>query len=195
MVLKKSVVGAILIAGAIVFIHELAVLKKSPNQQSSQLFKLNTMILISPAFQDNGLIPQKYTCDGGDINPELRIQYVPRDAKSLALIVDDPDAPGGTFTHWTVWNISPTTTVIKEESVPPGSVEGQTSFGRIGYGGPCPPASPAGGPSGKPHRYFFRLFALNAWLDLPPGASRANLEKLIAEHLTLKAELVGLYSR
>ena len=147
------------------------------------------MIITSSAFEHNASIPGKFTCTGGDVNPELLIQNVPASAKSLTLIVDDPDASRGTtFTHWLVWNIDPATQVIKEESVPPRSIEGITDFVRIGYGGPCPP-------SGKPHRYFFKLYALNIVLDLPEGASKADLEAEIEKHLIEKAELVGLYAR
>ncbi len=156
------------------------------------------MLITSPSFNHNEKIPDKFTCEGGDINPALAIENVPENAKSLALIVDDPDAPGGTFTHWTVWNINPNTTAIKEESVPPKSVEGETDFGRVGYGGPCPPASPKpseGGPPGKPHRYFFKLYALDAMLNLPEGSKRADLEKEIATHTIASAELVGIYER
>ena len=186
-----------------------------------------TMLITSPSFLNSQPIPKKFTCDGstplvpsdveglttggGNINPELQIPNVPGEAKSLALIVDDPDATGGrTFTHWLLWNIDPKTTLIKEESKPPGlsadsafvatsakeaapakaeSVEGKTDFGRIGYGGPCPP------PGSKPHRYFFKLYALNAVLDLPEGASKTELESEISKHLIEKAELIGLYQR
>jgi len=146
------------------------------------------MIISSPSFQNEESIPQKYTCDGGDINPELQIQNVPSGAKSLALIFDDPDAPGGTFTHWTVWNIDPKTTVVKEESVPPGSTEGITSFGRVGYGGPCPPR-------GKPHRYFFKLYALDAVLSIAPGAPVQSLRDEIAKHRLEETEFTGIYGR
>lgn len=146
------------------------------------------MIIVSPSFENNGNIPKKFTCDGGDINPELRIENVPKEAKSLVLIVDDPDAPGSTFTHWTVWNISSQTSVIKEESVPSGAVEGLTDFGRIGYGGPCPPP-------GKPHRYYFKVYALDSLINLPPGANRRELEKKMEGHILARAEIVGIYQR
>ena len=144
-------------------------------------------------------IPTKFTCAGGDFNPELLIQNVPEGAKSLALIVEDPDAPSGTlapwadsastgFTHWTVWGIDPKTSLIKEESMPPYSEEGETGFGRTGYGGPCPPA-------GKVHRYFFRLYALDTKLDLPSGASRKEFDQAMSGHVLETAELVGTYSR
>lgn len=146
------------------------------------------MILTSPSFENNGFIPSKFTCDGGDINPELHIQNVPGGTKSLALVMDDPDAPGRTFTHWLVWNINPETTLIKEESSASESSEGATDFDRVGYGGPCPP-------SGVPHRYFFKLYALDVILELRAGAIKNELEKEINKHLIAKAELVGLYKR
>ena len=146
------------------------------------------MLLTSPSFRSGELIPDKFTCSGGDINPTLEISNVPSEAKSLALIVDDPDAPGGTFTHWTVWNIAPGTVLIKEESRPPKSVEGTTSFGRVGYGGPCPPP-------GKAHRYHFALYALDSTLALPEGASKAQFKDEIKKHLIVSAELFGLYER
>ncbi len=151
-----------------------------------------SMIITSPSFNDGENIPAKFTCSGdppaGDINPELQIQNVPSEASSLALIMDDPDAPSGVFTHWTAWNIDPKTKVIKEESVPPGSIEGRTDFNRTGYGGPCPPP-------GKPHHYRFKLYALDATLNLKSGATVNMLAAEINKHLIAKAELVGLYQR
>lgn len=167
------------------------------------------MLITSSAFMNGEPIPSRFTCDvrsrtnedGGDVNPELLIQNVPGEAKSLALIMDDPDAlpaeaknegeakeGAKPFTHWTVWGIDPKTSLIKEESMPPYSIEGTTDFGKIGYGGPCPP-------SGKPHRYFFRLFALDTKLDLASGASRSELEEAMAGHIIEKAELMGTYAR
>jgi Raf kinase inhibitor-like YbhB/YbcL family protein len=145
------------------------------------------MIITSPSFENSGPIPAKFTCDGGDINPELVIQNVPAEAKSLVLIVDDPDAPAGTWTHWTVWNIDPGTSVIKEESVPPGATEGQTSFGKPGYGGPCPP--------GGRHRYYFRLYALDALLNLDSDANVDELREAMNGHVVAEAELMGTYQR
>ena len=147
------------------------------------------MILTSPSFEDGGTIPKKFTCDGGDINPELLIQNVPEDAASLAIIMHDPDAPReGGFTHWVAWNIAPTTTVIKEESVPPGGVEGLNGAKRSGYMGPCPPP-------GSPHHYEFHLYALNAMLALPESADKPALEREIKKHLIEEAALTGLYGR
>ncbi len=147
-----------------------------------------TMILTSPSFENEGNIPNKFTCNGGDFNPELQIQNVPESAKSLALIVDDPDAPSGTFTHWAVWNINPKSSFVKEESIPPASVEGTTSFGRIGYGGPCPPP-------GKPHRYFFKLYALDVVIDLKEGANKLELEQAMKNRIIEETELIGIYKR
>jgi Raf kinase inhibitor-like YbhB/YbcL family protein len=148
----------------------------------------NPMIITSPNFGAGEVIPARFTCDGGDANPELRIQGVPVEAKSLVLIMDDPDAPGGTFTHWTVWNIDPRTGVIAEGSAPLGAVEGKTSFGRRGYGGPCPPP-------GKPHRYFFKLYALDTVLNLEPEVSVSELKNAMQGHIVAEAELMGTYQR
>ncbi len=146
------------------------------------------MKITSQAFKHNQFIPRKYTCDGEDINPPLSIEDIPENTKSLALIMDDPDAPiPGSFVHWTMWNIDPATTEIEEDSVPEKVSQGQTNFGRIGYGGPCPP-------SGE-HRYFFRLYALDKQLDLPQGASREDLDKAMQGSVLEQAELIGLYSR
>jgi len=147
-----------------------------------------SMFISSPAFKHNGLIPKKYTCDGGDINPPLYISGVPASAtKSLALIVDDPDAPVGTWVHWTLWNITPQTAEIPENSAPLGAFEGTTDFGRPGYGGPCPPSGT--------HRYFFKLYALDILLTLPSTARKADVEKAMQGHIMDKAELIGLYKR
>jgi Raf kinase inhibitor-like YbhB/YbcL family protein len=147
------------------------------------------MIITSSSFNEGELIPKKFTCDGGNINPELLIQNVPPEAQSLALILHDPDAPiEGGFTHWTVWNIDPDTAIIKEESTPPESAEGSNGMNKIGYFGPCPPP-------GAPHHYHFYLYALDEVLDLPEGAPEAALRKEIDAHTITTAELVGLYGR
>ena len=145
------------------------------------------MKISSPTFEANQTIPSKYTCDGENINPPFQIFDVPAGAKSLVLISDDPDAPMGTWAHWTAWNISPEIKEIAENSAPIGAVEGITSFGNKGYGGPCPPSGT--------HRYFFKLYALDKALDLPPSAKASDIEKAMTGHILDKTELIGLYQR
>lgn len=145
------------------------------------------MRIESMAFKNNEMIPRKYTCDGENINPPLLISDVPENTKSLVLIVDDPDAPSGTWIHWTVWNIGPEVTEIPENSIPEGAVEGMTDSGRPGYGGPCPPSGT--------HRYFFKLFALDINLDLSPSVRAEDIKKEMEASILAKAQLVGLYSR
>lgn len=145
------------------------------------------MNIKSPAFDDSKLIPRLYTCDGENINPPLIISDVPQNALSLALIVDDPDAPSRTFTHWLVWNIPSNITNIEENNFPEGSIQGLNGRGVEGYTGPCPPNGT--------HRYFFKLFALSRKLDLSQDISKQELEKEIETALVEKCELVGLYSR
>lgn len=143
------------------------------------------MKIESPVFAENQKIPAKYTCDGANISPPLKFSDVPKNTQSLALIMDDPDAPAGTWVHWTIWNIDPATREIAEGTVPAGFIEGVTSFGKPGYGGPCPPAGF--------HRYFFKLWALDAKLDLAGTSTKKDLEKAIEGHILDKSHLVGLY--
>lgn len=145
------------------------------------------MQLFSPAFTHQSAIPSRYTCDGDDVNPPLEIAGVPAGTTSLALIVDDPDAPMGTWVHWTVWNIPPDTHTISQRSVPRGAVEGLTSFGKPGWGGPCPPSGT--------HRYFFKLYALDTVLNLDPSTDKAALERAMEGHVLVRSELIGLYQR
>jgi Raf kinase inhibitor-like YbhB/YbcL family protein len=146
--------------------------------------QMGELKLTSPVFENNGDIPSRYTCQGDNINPPLDIEGVPADAKSLVLIVDDPDAPMGIWVHWVVWNIKPTDK-IKEDSAP--GVQGVNDFGKQDYGGPCPP-------SGK-HRYFFKLYALDTELDLDEGAHKKDVEGAMKGHILDKAEIVGLYEK
>jgi Raf kinase inhibitor-like YbhB/YbcL family protein len=141
----------------------------------------------SSAFEDSGNIPAKYTCDGMDVNPPLKIENVPAGTRSLALIIDDPDAPRGTWVHWVVWNIDPKTTLIEENTVPKGSVQGMNDFEKRDYGGPCPPSGT--------HRYFFKLYALDALLNFSSEAGKAGLERAMKEHILAQAQIVGLYKR
>jgi len=149
--------------------------------------KMSGFGIASPAFGSDALIPSKHTCDGPDISPPLRIENVPEGARSLALIVDDPDAPVGTWVHWVVWNIPPGTKELREGEVPGGALQGTNDFRTRKYGGPCPPSGT--------HRYFFKLYALDATLSLSAGATKAQLEAAMKGHVVGQAELVGLYKR
>ena len=148
---------------------------------------MSELKLSSTAFQNNGFIPSQYTCDGRDINPPLVVENVPAGTKSLALIVDDPDAPMGTWVHWVAWNLSPAIKEIKENDTPKGSVPGLNDFQKKSYGGPCPPSGT--------HRYFFKLYALDTALDLPSGAKKADVEKAMKGHIISQAQVIGLYKR
>lgn len=148
----------------------------------------NPMQIISYAFSVSGEIPLKYTCDGENLSPPLEIIGVPAEAVSLAVIVHDPDAPvEGGWTHWTLWNINPGTTMIEENTVPKGCVQGITSFGNVGYGGPCPPSGI--------HHYHFKLYALDSILVLDESTGVAELERAIANHILSEAILIGTYGR
>ncbi len=149
--------------------------------------RMSALTISSPAFKHNEHIPSKYTCDGADINPQILIGNVPAGTKSLALIVDDPDAPRGTWVHWVVWNIGPDTKEIKEGTVPADAHQGMNDFGQLDYGGPCPPSGT--------HRYFFKLYALDAVLSLGTNASKAILERAMQGHILGRAELIGLYKK
>ena len=153
----------------------------------SEARDMDTLKLSSPAFKHNESIPSKFTCDGADINPPLMIENVPSETKSLALIVDDPDAPAGTWVHWILWNLGPSTKEIKENSVPSGALQGINDFRKSDYGGPCPPSGT--------HRYFFKLYALDMILSLGPKAKKAELERGMNGHIVAKGELIGLYKR
>ena len=142
--------------------------------------------LSSSAFAPGGDIPTQFSCKGDNMNPPLEIHGVPSSAQSLVLILDDPDAPGGLFTHWIVWNILPSTSGVAQKSVPGGGVEGTNGFGKKGYGGPCPPSGT--------HRYIFHVFALDQKLDLPAGGKRAALDKAIASHIIARGELTARFS-
>lgn len=143
------------------------------------------MKITSPEFKHNEFIPKKFTCEGRDINPALIIEQVPEGVAALALIMDDPDAPMGMWVHWVVYNIAPGTTRIDEDSVP--GKECMNDFRRESYGGPCPPSGT--------HRYFFKIYALDTELNLPKGAKKETLEKVMEGHILGKAELIGLYKK
>jgi Raf kinase inhibitor-like YbhB/YbcL family protein len=138
----------------------------------------------SDAFNENELIPVKYTCDGDNISPPLNIEHIPEEAKSLAIIVDDPDAPVGTWVHWVMWNI-PVTHQVKENKAH--GIQGINDFGKHKYQGPCPP--------GGIHRYFFKVYALDDLIELPVNTTKHQLEKAMSEHIIAFGELVGIYVR
>lgn len=148
------------------------------------------MILKSSAFKPNAEIPSKFTCDGDDVSPLLEIREIPAETKSLALIMDDPDATRGTpWDHWILWNIDPKTQYISEDALPFGAVLGKNSFGKIRYGGPCPPKG------SNAHHYVFTLYALNTMLRIPAGSEKETLKKAIEGHVIEKVTLTGLYAR
>jgi len=182
--LKWPIIATLILGGIAIFF-----LERKPKEKTltNKIIMIETMKISSPAFEDNSPIPSKYTCDGEDINPPLEIKHIPEGTQSLVLIVDDPDAPSGTFLHWLVWNISPETNFIKENSLPAGAVQGKNDFGKENYGGPCPPFGQ--------HRYFFRLYALDKKLNLPVGSKLKEVEKAMQGHILGESQLVGLYQR
>lgn len=144
------------------------------------------MKITSPSFTEGEAIPKQFTRDGADRSPALHIEEVPEKARSLVLIMDDPDAPSGTFTHWVLFNVSPNTKEIREDAPPVMATQGRNDWGEIGYGGPKPP-------SGE-HRYFFRLYALDTVLSLSRGARRAEVEEAMKGRILEQAEIMGRYA-
>ena len=143
--------------------------------------------LTSSAFANGKQMPGSYSCDAGDQSPPLTIEGVPKGAKSLALVLEDPDAPAGLWAHWVLWNIDPATTQIVPGSAPAGAEQGLNSWQRKGYGGPCPPSGT--------HRYYFRLYALKERLDLPATTGRNELDRAMQGKILAHCKLLGLYSR
>jgi Raf kinase inhibitor-like YbhB/YbcL family protein len=147
---------------------------------------MNELKVTSPAFQANQSIPEKYSCDYENTNPPLSIEGIPEGTRSLALIIDDPDAPSGTFDHWVVWNIAPSQNKIAEHTVP--GREGKNSSGENGYTGPCPPP-------GKPHHYNFKAYALDMELGLGESSTKKDLEHAMKGHVLAEGKLIGLFAR
>ena len=156
------------------------IIENEDNKNTDQ----NAFTISTSAFDNNEEIPSRYTCDGDNINPEIIAENLPENTESLVLIVDDPDAPMGTFTHWIVWNIEPGS-IIREDTVP--GVQGLNDFKNTDYSGPCPPSGT--------HRYFFRIYAMDSILELDPGSTRVDLEQAMQEHIIVEGELMGTYSR
>lgn len=160
-------------------------------QEETKIAATSTMKIESSAFMPDGSIPSNYTCDGVNINPPLSFSDVPENTQSLVLIMEDPDVPvsirpDGMWDHWVIFNIPHETREVKEGSEPEG-IQGMTTFGKPGYGGPCPPD--------REHRYFFKLFALDSTLDLLEGATKADVTKAMEDHIISSAELIGKYKR
>ncbi len=146
------------------------------------------MINVKSVFENEERIPEKYTCDGLNINPPLEISNIPEGTKTLALIVEDIDVPEGTFVHWIMWNIPPETTKIEENYSPSEAIQGTNDFGERNYMGPCPPSS-------RTHKYQFKVYALDTSLDVPIDIKKESFKKTIKEHVLSQAVLTGLYSR
>src|SRR6266852_2478810 len=159
-------------------------------QEEAQIMSLQ---LTTSAFPVQGTIPKKFTCDGPDVSPPLAWSGAPPGTTSLALIVDDPDAPAGTWVHWVLYDLPANISklpedLVKGQHLPNGAKQGLNDFKHLGYGGPCPPP-------GNPHRYFFKLYALDAFLDLKPGATKQAVEQAMAKHVLAQGQLMGTYKR
>jgi len=149
--------------------------------------------ITSPDFSEGEVIPKRFTCDAQDVSPKLEWKESPPNTQSIALIMDDPDAPGGTWTHWVLYDLPASTRELpegaaKQEQLASGARQGRNDFRKIGYNGPCPPP-------GKPHRYFFKLYVLDTKLNLKSGATKAELERAMNSHILAQAQLIGIYGR
>lgn len=181
----RAIVFAILVFG-IISVSGNAAFAQSEVKAQVNIQGKTTLTLSSPAFKNNEMIPKKYTCDGQNISPQLKITNIPKKTKSLALILDDPGAPKGTFNHWVIWHISPKKTQISEGEK--GKVsEGLNGIGQKGYFGPCPPSGT--------HKYTFKLYALNSDVDISEKSKSKDLRAAIANHIIQTATLVGKYSK
>jgi len=190
--MKACGLAARLFAAAGVIFSLLPVLFLTGLQAAEQSAKAQ-MQLTSTAFSEGAPIPAKYTCDEKDFSPPLKWSGAPETAKSLALIADDPDAPVGTWTHWVVYDLPPKVSELPEDvpkgqNISGGGRQGLNDFKGLGYGGPCPPA-------GKPHRYLFKIYALDAVPDLKPGASKKEVERAMEKHIIVQGQLMGTYQR
>jgi hypothetical protein len=167
--------------------------KSEAEGESLMAAGVTTINITSSAFSDEGTIPKKYTCDGQDVSPPLTWSGAPAWAQSFALIADDPDAPVGTWVHWVLYDLPANTNelaenVAKQRQLPNGARQGCNDFRKVGYGGPCPPP-------GKPHRYYFKLYALDKKLDLKLGATKAEVESAMQGHILARGELMGRFAR
>lgn len=181
---------AILVIGSLLAVGGLWA---SPDIAAAQRGKAMAFELKTTAFSPGGDIPKKFTCDGPDVSPALSWGDPPAGTQSISLIMDDPDAPVGTWVHWVLYDLPAAArelpeNVPKEQELKNGARQGSNDFRKIGYGGPCPPP-------GRPHRYFFKLYALDAKVNLKAGASKADLEKAMRGHILAQTELMGRYKR
>lgn len=179
--MPRFVIVALLLT--LIFLAVLTGLKTNPEQKQNIVVP-SAMEISSDSIKDNSKIPSKFTCDGDNVNPDLKFDKLPGDTKSLTLIVDDPDAPLGVWDHWLVADINPDSLIL-ENAIPERGIVGKNSFGKVEYGGPCPPSGT--------HHYYFRLYALDIKLDLPDGFSRVELEEAMKGHILEQAQIVGLY--
>jgi Raf kinase inhibitor-like YbhB/YbcL family protein len=182
-----ALLAATMVAGC--FKQQKAAPEVAPQQTPSPA---NVFTLTSTIFKEGQPIPRQYTCDGVNVSPSLEWTAVPKTARTIAIIVDDPDAPSGTFTHWLLYNLSSETMGLVEnspagETLKGGGQQGENDFGKVGYGGPCPPSGT--------HRYFFKIYALDDELALKPGAKKADVEKAMEGHIVGQAQLMGTYKR
>jgi len=171
----------------------LFLLSNTPGHTEQPATKDAAVSVTSSTFPAEGSIPAKYSCEGANISPPLSWTTLPAGTKSVALICDDPDAPAGTWVHWVLYNLPATTNALEEKlptaaSLPNGTRQGVNDFGKTGYGGPCPPP-------GKPHRYFFKLYALDTGLPLKPGATKQELVQAMEHHILAEGQLMGKYQR
>jgi len=185
---KKGIFFFLIIDIALVAVAVSVFWRPKANVTSSgESLNLGHMRISSSAFLQDEYIPPAHTCDGRDLSPQLSWDDVPEETRSLVLVVDDPDAPSGAWTHWTMWNIPPTAKGVEQGGIVTGAVLGTTSAGSAGWHGPCPPFGV--------HRYFFKLFALDVRLELPASSSVSELEQAMVGHILDKAGLVGRYER
>lgn len=185
---KIGIIAIFLLIGILAAFRIFSGSSTQETQKPSISSPATSMKISSTAFADNGSLPSQYTCDGQSISPPLQIGEVPANAKSLALILRDPDAPvAGGFIHWILWNIPPQTTEIPENSIPSGAVQGRNSTGKSQWTAPCPPSGA--------HHYQFTLYALDTGLDIPPSTDKSGLEKAMQGHTLAQNTLTGLYQR
>jgi Raf kinase inhibitor-like YbhB/YbcL family protein len=186
-----SLLGKV-IAACTLFLLPTVWAKDSKKEGANMPATVETLEIKSSAFKPGETIPKKYTCDGDDISPQISWGKTPDGTKELVLICDDPDAPMGTWVHWVLYGIQPSVNVLAENLTKTDTIgaikQGKNSFGKIGYGGPCPP-------KGSVHRYFFKLFAIDTPLDLKPGATKEAVTKAMEGHILARGELMGRYGR